>query len=198
MLLVWHPEDGTRCFSPAPSSPPFPRRSLEDSRTQRASATCRMWDRPGWGNCKVPGKISATSDTNTQILLEDVEETYRLRSYCTYPAYPSRSSPGPCGTRSTGRGMFYFTLEEVCVCMCVWVKRWECVCVLYEPCCVAAAAVWGHLWVSPPAKTDVSVLSPPVLSCLPHSQASGRQEEEQINAKKLQNYIHSVWWFNAG
>lgn len=109
--LVWHPEDGTRSFSllsPPSSSPAFPRRSLEDSRTQRASATCSTWDGPGWRNHKGPRKISATSNTDTWILGQP-EQTYHLHSYCTHPEYPSQSSLGLCGTHSRKRWVFYST-----------------------------------------------------------------------------------------
>jgi len=47
-LLDWHPEGGSRGFSPFSPPPPSPsppslslRRSLEDRRSQRASAACR-------------------------------------------------------------------------------------------------------------------------------------------------------------
>lgn len=68
--------------------------------------------------------------------------------------------------------------------MCRRCKVCEGVLCVCEPCCVAAAAVWGHLWLSPPAKTDVSFLSP-----LP--QASGKQEEEHVIAKQRQRQLKS-------
>lgn len=46
---------------------------------------------------------------------EDVEHTYHLHSCCTHPEYPSRSSPGPCGTNSAERerGGLLFCLFNV-------------------------------------------------------------------------------------
>lgn len=70
--LVWHPEDGTRGFSPE-SSPAFPRRSREDRQTQRASATCNTWDGPGWRKCKHKETISAMSNSDTWLCGQEVQ-----------------------------------------------------------------------------------------------------------------------------
>lgn len=71
----------------------------------------------------------------------------------------------------------------------VWGECCECVCVRLL-CCVAAVAVWERLWVSPLAKTDVSFLSPPFVSCCPPPPpgVSGRQQEYEHQM----NYADSV------